>query len=161
VETAHAARGDTGVDRRTRLDAAGKVQSYEAIFILAVSHTNFNALGVTFQSRPASLLEFRSDGTTGTTALELPVPIPRIVRIVKYFTIFSAAAIFGLVALPALPLIRGDSLRFSIRLGGWHRSTSVTRIWTKPHADCAVHHDVLGGDDFWPCRLSRRSYRRH
>ena len=84
------------------------------IVIRAVSHTNFNALWVTFQSQPAPLLEFRSDGTTATTALELPGSIPRTVRIVKYFTIFSAAAIFGLVASPALPLIRGDSLRFSI-----------------------------------------------
>jgi hypothetical protein len=84
------------------------------IIIGGLSHTNFNALWVTFQSQSAPLLEFRSDGTTATTALELPVSIPRTVRIVKYFTIFSAAAIFGLVASPALPLIRGDSLRFSI-----------------------------------------------
>ena len=42
---------------------------------------NCNALWVAFQSQPAPLLEFRSDSTTGTTALELPVPIPRTVRI--------------------------------------------------------------------------------
>ena len=62
----------------------------------------------------APLLELRSDGATETTALELPVPIPRTVRIAKHFTIFSVATIFCLVASPALPLIRGASLRSSI-----------------------------------------------
>ena len=53
--------------------------------------------GWRFGPSKAPLLELRSDdGATGTMALELPVPILRTVRIVKYFTLLSAATIFGL-----------------------------------------------------------------
>ena len=67
--------------------------------------------GWRFAPGKAPLLELRSDGTTETTALELPVPIPRTVRIAKYFTIFSVATIFGLVASP--PCAAADSGRFA------------------------------------------------
>ena len=80
---------------------------------------------MTFQSQPAPLLEFRSDGTTATTALELPMPIPRTVRIVKYFTIFSAAALFGLVASSALPLIRATRFDFQF---DWAAGTAVLAL---------------------------------
>ena len=70
--------------------------------------------GWRFGPSKAPLLEFRFGGMAGTTALEWPVPIPRTVRTVKYFAIFSVATIFGLVAFPALPLIQGASPRFSM-----------------------------------------------
>ena len=77
---------------------------------------------MTFQSQPASLLEFQSDGTTGTTALELPVPVPRTVRIAKYFTIFSAAAIWSC----RLPCAAADSGRLaSIFNFDWAAGTAV------------------------------------
>ena len=57
---------------------------------------DLGALGGVSVPAKAPLLELRSDGTTETTALELPVPIPRTVRIVKYFTVYSVATILVL-----------------------------------------------------------------
>ena len=88
----------------------------------------------------------------GTAILTLLASGPSPTRIVWCVTIFSAATIFGLAVSLVAPVdaadARGTSLGFWISLGSRHRGARVPRTDIKRHANRAVLHDFLGGEDF-------------